>query len=96
MSDKTGYDQTDPPHYRRGGMESADVIEAFELDWHLGSAVSYLLRCFHKPDTDPVKDLLKARWFIDRKLKQLGYAPSLFGGSSRIGPGPVAEGDIVD
>lgn len=58
-----------PPHYRRGGMEAIDAIEAFELDYHLGNAVKYILRAGHKDDIK--QDIAKARWYLDRKLEAL-------------------------
>lgn len=59
----------DPPHYKSGGMEAVDVIEAFKLDWHLGSAAKYILRAGRK--NDALEDLRKARWFLDRKIAVL-------------------------
>lgn len=58
-----------PPHYRRGGLEAIDVIEAFGLGFHLGNAVKYILRAGHKGDT--VEDLEKARWYIDREIARV-------------------------
>lgn len=55
-----------PPHYKRGGIEAIDVIEAFELNYHLASVVAYILRCDHKGA--PILDLQKARWFLDREI----------------------------
>jgi hypothetical protein len=43
-----------PPHYKRGGLEVIDVIEAFGLNFHLGNVVKYVLR--HK-DKDGLQDL---------------------------------------
>lgn len=53
-----------PPHYTHGGIECIDVIEAWELDYHLGSALKYLCRAGHKDDK--VTDLRKAVWYIER------------------------------
>lgn len=50
-------------------MEAIDVIEAFELDYHLGNAVKYILRAGHKDDIK--QDIAKARWYLDRKLEAL-------------------------
>lgn len=55
-----------PPHYKRGGMEVIDILEAWELDFRLGNAVAYLLRAQFKGAY--VEDLKKARWYIDRAL----------------------------
>lgn len=58
-----------PAHYKHGGMEAIDVIEAFALDFNLGNAVKYLLRAGHKGDA--AQDLQKARWYIERALSRL-------------------------
>lgn len=55
-----------PAHYLRNGMEAIDVIEAFELPYHLGNAVKYILRAGHK--NDEVEDLRKAIWYLYRYL----------------------------
>ena len=39
-----------PPHYKSGGIEVIDVIEAFELGFHLGNVVKYVLRAGRKGD----------------------------------------------
>ena len=54
-------------HYTyTGKLEPIDVIEAFELGFHLGNATKYVLRHQHKDN--PVKDLRKAIWYIARHL----------------------------
>lgn len=55
-----------PSHYKSGGLESIDVIEAFELNFHLGNAAKYIHRAGRKGDA--VEDLKKARWYIDREI----------------------------
>ena len=58
-----------PQHYQRGGIETIDVIEAWQLGFHLGNAVKYLSRAGHKDDA--IEDLLKARWYIEREISRL-------------------------
>lgn len=58
-----------PPHYKSGGLESIDVIEAFGLGFSLGNAVKYILR--HDKKGKPLEDLKKARWYIERAIKNL-------------------------
>ena len=60
-----------PPHYKKGGMEAIDVIEAGIGDqgfvgYLLGNIMKYLLRFPHKGK--PVEDLKKARWYLDRLI----------------------------
>ena len=58
-----------PPHYKAGGMEAIDVIEAFAPDnYHRASALKYLLRAGRKDDT--VQDLRKAVWYIKREIER--------------------------
>lgn len=55
-------------HYKsKSGLESIDVIEAFELGFNLGNVIKYILRRGIKGD--PISDLKKARWYLDREIK---------------------------
>ena len=58
-----------PPHYNRGEIECIAAIEDWELGYHLGSAVAYIMRAGHKPDSTLEKDLKKAVWYINRYLE---------------------------
>lgn len=71
-------------HYCAGGFEAMDVIEAYGLNFALGNAVKYLLRCGHKgDDADAMRDLEKARAYIDREIKRRGKADDLDGLAKR-------------
>lgn len=56
-----------PDHYKAGNLEVIDIIEEYGLDFHLGNAVKYILRAGRKTE-DPVEDLEKAVWYIQRFL----------------------------
>ena len=58
-----------PEHYKSGGMEAIDVIEAFGLGFCLGNAVKYILRCGKKDD--PVQELKKAIWYLNREINRM-------------------------
>lgn len=59
----------EPPHYKSGGMEAIDVIEAFFADnFHLASAFKYLARAGKKGDY--VEDLEKAVWYLHRVIER--------------------------
>ncbi len=58
-----------PKHYTFGKYEVIDVIEDWQLGFHLGNAVKYIARSQHKGNT--LQDLQKARWYLDRVVKQL-------------------------
>lgn len=59
-----------PTHYQRGGLEAIQVIEAFQLDYHLGNATKYILRLGHKDNA--IQDAQKAAWYINRWIEQHG------------------------
>jgi hypothetical protein len=56
-----------PAHYTAGGIETIDFIEAKDLNYRLGNVIKYVSRC-GKKDSDPIKDLKKARWYLDREI----------------------------
>jgi len=62
-----------PSHY--GGTdnpyETIKVIENWELDFCLGNAVKYISRAGKKDPTKERDDLLKAVWYLHRKIDQL-------------------------
>jgi hypothetical protein len=59
-----------PPHYKVGGIETIDFIEAKGLDYHLGNVVKYISRANHKGNK--LDDLNKARWYLNRAIDNLG------------------------
>lgn len=57
-----------PTHYQsKNGMEVIDVIDNFELNFNLGNAVKYILRC-GKKDND-IQELNKAIWYINHEIE---------------------------
>lgn len=58
-----------PPHYTATAVEPIDVIEAWELGFHLGNAVKYIARHAHKGSA--IDDLRKARWYLDREISRM-------------------------
>ena len=62
-----------PAHYGGGDnpYEAIKVIEAWDLGFHLGNTVKYISRAGLKPGEPPLKDLKKALWYLDRKVKLL-------------------------
>ena len=55
-----------PPHYRMGGIETIDFIEAKKLSYNLGNVVKYITRAKHKGDF--MQDLEKAQWYLSREI----------------------------
>jgi len=56
-----------PPHYKSGGIETIDFIEAKDLNYRLGNVVKYVSRAGKKA-SDPVQDLEKAAWYLQREI----------------------------
>ena len=73
-------------NYCANGIEAQDVIEAFELNFSRGSALKYLLRAGRKTN-DEVRDLEKARAYIDREIARLRRASDLEGLARREAQG---------
>ena len=65
-----------PAHY--GGennvYEVIKVIEAWELDFHLGNTVKYISRAGKKGSDKELQDLKKALWYLQRKIENLENA----------------------
>lgn len=55
-----------PAHYKVGGIETIDFIEAKQLNYNLGNVVKYITRADTKGNRE--EDLLKARWYLNREL----------------------------
>jgi hypothetical protein len=58
-----------PSHYKSGGIEVIDVIEAFDLNFRLANVIKYVLRAGRKGDM--LQDLEKAAWYLDREIDKL-------------------------
>ena len=61
-----------PKHY--GGdttYEAIKVIEAWELNFHLGNVIKYVSRAGKKDLTKTKEDILKAKWYLDRYISTL-------------------------
>jgi hypothetical protein len=58
-----------PVHYNKGNIETIDVIEDWNLDFHCGNAVKYIAR--HKHKNKPRQDIEKAIWYLQRYLEKM-------------------------
>ena len=56
-----------PPHYKVGGVETIDFIEAKQLNYNLGNVVKYITRADHKGNRK--QDLEKALWYLKREVE---------------------------
>jgi hypothetical protein len=55
-----------PPHYKTGGIETIDFIEAKNLGYNLGNVVKYISRADYKGDR--LENLKKAQWYMNREV----------------------------
>lgn len=61
-----------PQHYK-SHLSGIEVIQITEhLNFCLGNAIKYILRADHKDN--PMQDLQKARWYMERELQRRASA----------------------
>lgn len=62
-----------PQHYGGGEntYEVIKVIEALEMDFHLGNTFKYIVRAGKKGTDKEIQDLEKAQWYLQRKIDLL-------------------------
>ena len=56
-----------PPHYKLGDREVIEITE--QLDFLSGNVVKYICREGRKKGADPLADLYKALWYLERKIR---------------------------
>lgn len=56
-----------PAHYKDGGVETIDFIEAKGLGFNLGNVVKYVSRAGKKGNK--LEDLKKAQWYLARAIE---------------------------
>lgn len=72
MAHRSVNEQVDhPQHYNEHpvDIECIDVVEHFSFN--LGNAVKYIWRNGLKPGADPITDLEKAKWYIEREIQRI-------------------------
>lgn len=62
-----------PSHYggENNPYEAIKVIEAWDLDFHLGNTVKYISRAGKKGVDKELQDLKKALWYLERRIENL-------------------------
>ena len=62
-----------PQHYggKENTYEAIKVIEAWELNFHLGNVIKYISRAGKKDKTKLNEDLQKAKWYLDRYINEV-------------------------
>ena len=56
-----------PRHYNEGKIEVIDIIEDWDLGFHDGNVIKYVLRAKFKGNE--IQDLEKAVWYLKRYIK---------------------------
>ena len=64
-------DATNPKHYRQGGIQPIDYIEANNLGFNAGNVIKYVTRAKFK---NGAEDIRKAQWYLARHLKEIEAA----------------------
>ena len=90
------------PDYYGGEANPYEVIKAAE-EWGwgyemcMGTALKYVSRCGKKESEDPIKDLTKARWYVDRATKNRpGHIRKGQGVTSSMRPSEFAQAHALD
>lgn len=60
-----------PSHYTDGKIEVIDYIEDKKLGFCLGNAIKYISRAGKKDPSKEIEDLKKAKWYIERRIKEI-------------------------
>lgn len=60
-----------PYYYNLGEIQPIEVVEDWDLGYHLGTVIKYIARAGFKEESTELEDLLKAQWFLNRKIMLL-------------------------
>ena len=76
MKDEYWNEVNSPDHYNRNTVETIDLIrdsmEPQEFRGYLkGNIFKYVSRCRYKDKENPVKDLLKAEWYLSKLIEDM-------------------------
>lgn len=58
-----------PKHYNKGKIEVIEAIEDWDLNFSEGNVIKYVAR--HRFKGEPLEDLKKARWYLERLISSL-------------------------
>ena len=71
---KSTYEFVNHPQHYGGELNTYEVIkiiEALEMDFHLGNTFKYIARAGKKETDREIQDLKKALWYLERKIQLL-------------------------
>ena len=58
------------PSYYKKGIEVTDFILSNDLGWCEGNIVKYILRHKKKHKENPMQDLMKAKWYLEKLIEK--------------------------
>jgi len=61
----------EPEHYKKGKIEPIDFVISHQLNFLEGNVVKYIIR--YKWKSDPLVDLKKARYYLDRLIQEYSH-----------------------
>lgn len=76
LENEPANDPVNPGYYNDSTIAPIDVIEDWDLDFCLGSALKYIKRAGKKANNPNVQDLRKVIWYVERRIKELEEARS--------------------
>lgn len=63
-------EKTSPKYYTDQGQYAPNlIIEHYDLNFHLGNTLKYVLRAGKKPGESKLDDLRKAQWYLNRQVE---------------------------
>ena len=76
INSKVKDDVNHPEHYNVSSIETIDLIKlcSTEDEYHgylKNNTIKYIARYKHKHKEDPVKDLKKAQWYLNKLISEL-------------------------
>ena len=69
--EKEDYQRPVVGHYQSGGIEPIDYITAHNMNFNCGNVVKYITRAGKKEGESPLKDLKKARDYINFEIERV-------------------------
>ena len=70
-ADKEDYQRPQVDHYQSGGIEPIDYITSHNMNFNCGNVVKYITRAGKKDGESVLKDLKKARDYINFEIERV-------------------------
>lgn len=70
LEDHPPVNKINPKHYNNTSIEPIEVIEDWDLSFHLGNAIKYIKRAGQKDGNTFEEDIQKAIWYLNRSIQK--------------------------